>query len=171
MKKLMKNIDFDRLFPPGLERSRELTLFCWGYVLSLIFSLSYYIHLSDAVNQLYRYNGRVKYIPEGRLMPDFYTLIRSSFAGFWIVCIMMLVFAGLHYTYHRQGTKSIYLMLRLPKRWELHRRCLTMPLVGIGICLVSAFIVLLIFYASYMLATPEQCLVPGQWENLWSVIL
>ena len=81
------------------------------------------------------------------------------------LCLVLL--AAYHYAYHRQGSKSIYLMRRLPSKLELHRRCLTLPIAGILIALLTAFLLLLIYYAVYMNVTPAECLMPGQWQKLW----
>ena len=55
-------------------------------------------------------------------------------------------------------------MRRLPDRWEYHRRCLTIPLLAILSALVLIVVLIGLFYALYLHATPEQCLQPNQWE-------
>ena len=62
---------------------------------------------------------------------------------------------------------SIYLMRRLPDRWELHRRCLVFPFAGLVLCVAAAFLTVVLCYACYMIATPEICLTPGQWQKYW----
>ena len=78
------------------------------------------------------------------LMPDFADLLGSRFwfpswrilysdkPVFMPVLLLVLVaigFAIYHYVTLRQGAKSNYLMGRLPDKKELHRRCLTFPLL------------------------------------------
>ena len=36
-----------------------------------------------------------------------------------------------------------------------------------ALCLLAAFVVLLLYFGYYMIATPEQCLTPDQWQKIW----
>ena len=102
-------------------------------------------------------------------MPDFTEILDRSLWGFLVAIIAALALIGVHYACHYQDSKSIYTMRRLPNRWELHRRCLTLPLLAAAVYLILAFVILLIFYAVYMNLTPDVCLTPGQWQKIWSV--
>ena len=102
-------------------------------------------------------------------MPDFVEIFDRSYWGFLVVILIALATIGMHYIYHYQESKSIYTMRRLPSRWELHRRCLTLPVVAIVVYLIMAFAILLILYTAYMKITPDVCLTPGQWQKIWSV--
>ena len=102
-------------------------------------------------------------------MPDFVEILGKGLLGFLIVSTLMIAAAVMHYLYHFHESKSIYTMWRLPNRWELHRRCLTLPAVGLAISAVAAMLFLLLFYAVYMNITPDVCLTPGQWQKIWSV--
>lgn len=64
------------------------------------------------------------------------------------------------------GAKSIYLMGRLPDRWELHRRCLTLPLGWLLSAVLLPVLTLLVYYGIYYLITPAACLRPGQLAKL-----
>ena len=74
--------------------------------------------------------------------------------------------AWAHISYF-QDSKSIYTMRRLPSVWELHRRCLTLPVCGMVIGLGTAFVLILLYYNVYIGLTPEICLTPGQWQKIW----
>ena len=104
-------------------------------------------------------------------MPDFVTLLGHYLIGFLLVALCMLAIVAYHYLYHRQGSKSIYTMRRLPDGMVLHRRCWTLPVLMALASLLAAFVLLMIYYAIYMFVTPDACLTPGQWQKLWSVIL
>ena len=56
-------------------------------------------------------------------------------------------------------------MRRLPQRWELLRRCLTVPVLAAVGYLLEAALLLGIDYAIYRLATPAQAL-----QALWSLM-
>ena len=160
-----------RLSPPGYELRFESRFFAWGLVLSVLFSTGFLMRFGDARNGLYNYQAGRKTLLPGAVMPDMSELLGGALSGFLILALCMLAMTALRYAYHRQGSKSIYLMRRLPDKWELHRRCIVLPVLGAAACLLAAAAVLLLFYGIYMVATPRECLTPGQWQKLWSVIL
>lgn len=116
------------------------------------------------------------------LMPDFADLLGSRFwfpswrilysdkPVFMPVLLLVLVsigFAIYHYVTLRQGAKSNYLMGRLPDKKELHRRCLTFPLLMVLAGVVLVAVLLPIFYGAYLLATPAGTMPPDQLAKLW----
>ena len=107
-----------------------------------------------------------KYSPAHH-MPGFAELMDGLLLVFVAIALTMIGLVVYHYIYHRIDTKSYYVMRRLPNRWELHLRCLTLPLAGLLICGAAALIVIAIYYWIYMGCTPEECLMPGQWAGFW----
>ena len=161
-------IDLKRRVPPGADGALEAKLTGLGLGLGAVYSLIVFlVRYSDARAALFTWDGRETVLREGVVMKDFGYLLDKTFLGFVIVALCMVVLAVWHYAGHYQGSRSIYTMRRLPDRWELHRRCLTLPVLGVLGCLVCAVILLLIFYAIYQNTTPEQCLTPHQWQKLW----
>lgn len=159
--------DISRYAPPGLNLAPERNFFLTGLVCALLYSLGFFGRLTRAVNALYETRRGVRVLLEGAVMEDFAAVLGGALAGFLVLALCMLAFLIYHYTYHRQGSRSIYLMRRLPSRWELHRRCLTLPVLAALLCLLAAFLLLVIYYAIYRSATPEACLSGGQWRKLW----
>jgi len=161
--------DFSRLMPPGLDFAPEgkFTLFAFGA--SAVYSALFLLRYADAYGALFRVDRitRERTLIEGAVMKDFAELIRGTGIGFFLLCGCMVFFIVRHYLYHWRHAKSIYLMRRLPRRSELHRRCLTLPAVGILLSLLCAFLILLLYYGIYMLITPEICLTDGQWQKIW----
>ena len=100
-------------------------------------------------------------------MKDFHVLMAFAPIGFAILGIHTALQAVFHYRYHSQGSKSIYLMKHLPDRMELHRRCLTLPVAGLVICGLTAFLTIVLCYGIYVYFTPKECLSPHQWEMFW----
>ncbi len=162
-------LDLSRCAPPGLDLRPEKGAFGGGMAFSALFSLSFLTRFSDELERLYWRNGMERTLRPDAVMPDFVQVLGGALIGFAVLALCMAAFVAVHYACHHQGSKSIYLMRRLPNRWERHRRCWTLPLLGIAACLLAAFVLLLIYYAIYMLATPEVCLTPGQWRKIWSV--
>ena len=63
--------------------------------------------------------------------PTFSGTIGASLYGFGAVALGMLVLAVRNYLSFRQGSRADYLMRRLSGGWELHLRCLAVPVMGI----------------------------------------
>ena len=82
----------------------------------------------------------------GVQMPPFSLLLGPSLYGFWVSALAMAPLAGYFWALHTRLSHSVYLMRRLPNRWELARRCLTL----------------------YWNVTPDRFLPSSLWEALWS---
>ena len=168
----MNRTNISRIVPPGTDWQQELKWIGCGLGTAALYSFIFPIRLSRALYRLRRYDWdpvNEAWYPSAQL-PDFAELLGSALTGFLLVALAMLALAALHYAGHYSGSRSIYLMRRLPSRWELHRRCLTMPALGLAICVVTMLILFFLFYALYMLATPDAVLVPGQLNQIWSVM-
>ncbi len=88
-------------------------------------------------------------------MPSFGEMMENRYYLFIMIALLMAALAVYNYKYHFQGSKSIYLMRRLPDKGNLTRRCLTLPLLGILTCIILAVIVTGLCYWVYMTNTPE----------------
>lgn len=109
---------------------------------------------------LYRDDKRTILIdPTGKdhwvYMPSFGEMMESRYYPFVMIVLLMAALAIYNYKYHFQGSKSIYLMRRLPDKGDLARRCLTLPLLGALACIILAVIVTGLCYWVYMTNTPE----------------
>lgn len=169
----MKLPDLSRHAPPGYPLKTELQFYFTYLIIQVSVNLFLFISsYSNARSNLYWINGTTRTLKADVMMADLPEVLEGTCMEFFLVlALCTALFAAFHYTYHRQGSKSIYLMRRLPNRRELHRRCLTLPLAGLALCALSALLLLLLFYAVYMSFTPEQCLPPHQWQKLWRAIL
>ncbi len=162
-------LDPGRFVPLGMEAGQEKRWLIWGFSCSSGFSFLYFIFRCFRARQdlfITRVDGKRELL-EGAVMQDFREVLGIAFAGFAALALAMLGLAAFHYIYHRIGSRSIYLMRRLPDRFELHRRCLALPAAGIVLCAIACFLLLCIYYWIYIAMTPEQCLAPGQWQALW----
>lgn len=154
--------------PPGMELKQEKRIFAWGIILSILYSIfDWSAKYIEAYNGLFVYKNGRHLLNVNAEMPYFRALLGRSFMGFAILSVIMLGFIIYHYIYYRQGSKSIYLMKRLPNKSELHIRALAIPVIVVMLCFVTVFILLMIYFAIYMLVTPKACLLPNQWQILW----
>lgn len=174
----MKRRHLCELVPPWSDGKVQLVLAFLGLGVGVLSSL--YCYLS----QLETAWGSLSYLGEqGELhwtaMTDFADLVgsqgavsnwfsRPAFFAFPLLMLAGLALAGYNWACFRRGSRSIYLMRRLPDRWELARRCLTIPLVLILGAVVLTVVLLALYYAIYLWGTPAQCLRSGQLEKLWA---
>ncbi len=163
--------DLTRYVPPGVNFRVELKWLGTGLLLSFFYSLIFLINYSNHYGSLFWYNGTEKVLLEGAAMPDFIEILGNSLVGFLILAICMTAVLLYHYAYYYQGSKSIYLMKRLPSRRELWRRCVIFPVLAVAVCLFFAFLLLLIYFEIYIAFTPKACLTPDQWQKAWHVML
>lgn len=150
---------FTRNSPPGINIKQEAGIFIAGLVCATIYSFSFFISYIVAREML----------AEGEKLAMFGTLLGSSLNGFIMLAICMPGFIVIHYLYFRQGSKSIYLMKRLPVRTELYRRIFMLPVLAVFTSLAAAFAIKMIYFAVYMVFTPSEYLLPGQWQELWRI--
>lgn len=141
-----------------------------GYIGSLIYSLTFWYKYFDKYWELFLREDKLTVL-SGEMMTDFGRLYDGSMYGFLFCALWCVAFVIHYYNYYRQGSKSIYLMKRLPKRLEMHRRALTLPILMCVVFLLMALITTLIYFGLYMLITPNECLLPNQWQNLWGYLL
>lgn len=135
----MKRRHLCELVPPWSDGKVQLVLALLGLGVGVLSSL--YCYLS----QLETAWGSLSYLgSQGEVhwtaMTDFADLVgsqgavsnwfsRPAFFAFPLLMLAGLALAGYNWACFRRGSRSIYLMRRLPDRWELARRCLTIPLV------------------------------------------
>lgn len=151
-------------FPVGVQWETRLSWIIFGYVASILYSFSYFHYLSESYWSLF---DSKKLLPEA-VMDDYKVIVDNCFVAFAILILCMLYLMVANYRYHYQGSKSIYLMRRLPKKHELCKRCFILPAAVILLTLATILLLLVVYYEIYLFVTPKQCLTPGQWQKLWN---
>ena len=176
----MKLDRFERLAPPGIDYKKEIRIYIIWLAAAVLYSLPVLLRYKSRYGELfyvnYRYLERYSGNPAKYLFPDaemapLNEVLGTHMLGFAVVAIAMIGIAVYHYIYHHQGSKSIYLMKRLPDQMALHRRCLSLPLLGMAIAIGVGLLMFGIYAAVYFLVTPEEALVAGQLSNIWSIRL
>ena len=99
-------------------------------------------------------------------MPPFAGLLSHTMLGFQILAVFLVLAAAGNYLSHYLETRSIYLMRRLPDRWDLWRRCLALPAAGLAGCAVLALALLGLCFAVYRLYTPWELTAGGAWWGI-----
>lgn len=162
-----------RLLPPGYPVHPEKIFFLLGILCSFLFSLNGWFAYGACYGDLWKYSmdGKRTSVLSGARMPEFSVLFQGVFAGFEIFAVLALVWSILHYRYFYQGSKSIYLMKRLPDGEKLYRDCLALPIIMAAVYLLGAAILVLVYFGIYLLVTPEACMIPENFAGIWRVLL
>lgn len=164
-------IDKKRFLPPGSNYTKTFHEIEYAILFAVIISFKFFVSYASAWNEFRQFlknNAPAEAANlSGGYFADFGFLFSGSFVVFWIVLIALLLLIFYNYSYFYRE-KSIYVMKRLPDRMELHRRCLTVPLCSILFCLGLMAALFLLYYAFYMLITPNDWIESGQWERIFS---
>lgn len=148
-----------RYFPPGYEYETE------GMAAGVLLGIGMLLSL-QFIAVLYREQERLRYLLEAdsaRVWPEtvaqpFLGLIQTHavfYTPFWLFLLGMVVY---HYFYYYRDTKSIYVMRRLPRRDVLWRSCVMGPLLGAVSGTVILVLLYLVYFGSYLLVIPAECL-------------
>jgi len=161
MKRKIDAEKFEKYTPPGIEFKSRFIYILWYLGIAVGWSCSYLIKYLTARSNLYAYTLVGLVLREGAFMPGFHELIyegMDSRYGFWGFYYLMVVMIVMNYLHYYQGSKSIYLMRRLPDKWEIHRRNVIMPLAAIVIGALTQMALWMLYYGIYLTCTPQQCL-------------
>lgn len=164
-----KKFDLEKYAPPGVNVKHQIDFFVTGNIISIIASLYFFVEYFNEYQDLFEFDGETRVLIEGAMMPDFPLILGKFLVGCLIMAVCMMFYVVFYYSYYYQGgSKSIYLMKRLPKKSEIHKRAWTLPLIFTALCLVIGFLMAVIYLCFYLLVTPSECLKPDQWQKFFS---
>ena len=146
----------ERSLPPGYNHKSEITIFVGTLAGIATSSLtSFFRAYTEAKQSLYIRIGTELIRDESKVMPDFAQILGGRlYSMFIFAALAFIIPSAFHFAYHYRGSKSIYLMRRLPKKTELYKRCLLMPLIYLLMFLLATAALLLIYYVVYIYSTP-----------------
>lgn len=156
--------------PPGFDVRAEKRFVIIVNVIAFFASfISFISKYLDARKVLYVINDGEKLLVEGAIIESFSSLTGFYYVGFTFISLYLIGVIIAHYAYYKQGSMSIYLMKRLPNKFDMHRRAITLPLLGILLTFVLAVAYFLIYFAIYVIATPNGCLHDNLWQDFWRI--
>lgn len=160
--------------PPGYRFKSDIYIIGITYLYGVLYSMTrFFTSFNNHKSWLYEYvSSYKKVLIEDAEMPDFLYILDNSLYPILAFGFIMLCFTIVpRYLSYYRGSKSIYLMKRLPDRFEMHKRALTLPIICFAVFMITALILFFVFYAHYMRNTPPEALQPDQWRKIWSVLL
>ncbi|MBR5315583.1 MAG: hypothetical protein IKU44_02225 [Firmicutes bacterium] len=159
MKQQLQNW-LNRHVPLGKNGTKHANWILFACIFDVIVHLvSFEIYFQYCLNGLYQDDKHtVLYDPTGtdpmfQMLP-FHMLIADWYKGPLMITLIMVALAFYNYRYHLQGSKSIYLMKRLPDQKDFVRRCMTLPALGVACSLVLSALAIGICYWAYVTYTP-----------------
>lgn len=153
-------IDWTKYDPPGMDTSKEQAFFVCGLICCFFYTVLGYLNAyGDEYRDLFIHMGVQKKIlrPERTIAP-FGEILGNRLMVYVILAVCMFVAVAIRYAYYRQGSRSEYLMRRLPDGGLFYRTCWVRPLLRMGLSLLAALVSLAVFYGIYVLVTPAVCL-------------
>ena len=168
MKKKLRN-----LVPPWTDGVAHLQICLVALIGPSLISLGiFHAELQETLNILCVWQDATQRVfPPGRMMHDFVTLLHGVWPLFWVPLVTAAILAAVNRHGFSQGSKAVYLMRRLPDRWEYPRRCFALPLLTLLLGMALTVLVLLACWGLYTHFTPEYAIPPNQWEKFWAGIL
>ena len=154
---------FERHTPPGWPLGKELKSGCLSLGMVLLFAcIMFGTRYHDALGNIYSYNyaTQTRVLIPGTVMSPFAREVSGIFFMFWAYVFVQLAEVWNMYRSFSVGSKSIYVMRRLPDRVELARRCLPMPLIMLVMGFAACMLMLLLFWLIYKLNVPASALPP-----------
>ena len=162
-----------RLFPLGWPWRETV---CWTALAlggaALYALLAFLLRLARAVEQLYArdmFGGRLELIP-GSTVPPFPQLFGGGLFWFWVAGLCLVLLPLLLCLWHWRGSRSIYLMRRLPRRGELPRRCLAGPALLLVLTLLAAAAAVGLCALCYRSLTPAGHLPADAWSGMGGIL-
>ena len=158
------------LVPPWADGKTQRTICLLVLMGCALFSLwAFHMEMTQAINIVCIWKDATErvFLPNV-MMHDFVTLLGPLWVLLWVPAITAALMAAFNYSGFSQGSKSVYLMRRLPDRWELARRCLTLPLVTLALSVVLFSLVLWFCWFVYTHVVPAENIPPDQWAKVWA---
>ena len=163
MKKKLRN-----LVPPWTDGVAHLQICLVALIGPSLISLGiFHAELQETLNILCVWQDATQRVfPPGRMMHDFVTLLHGVWPLFWVPLVTAVILGVVNRHGFSQGSKAVYLMRRLPDRWEYPRRCFALPLLTLLLGMALTVLVLLACWGLYTHFTPEYAIPSNQWEKL-----
>lgn len=158
---MKKRFDPARWIPVGYDWESLKTALVWGHVLSGLGTMMVLVRYADDRSNLYAIppGGTEKVLIPGRTVAPYGTYwVDGPLFLFWCVMAFLAVQVVQFYLGHYRESMSIYTMRRLPDRWELHRRCWTVPVLAAVSLWVMTAALAGVYYMIYLGLTPQGCL-------------
>ncbi len=158
---MKRNNFLSKMIPPGADKlfQNHKAVFIAVNILSFIYSLLFWTGYS------YEYTYKPLWNPGAK--PKTFSELFFQQPGevimdvngmFYVSAMAMLFMILIYYRHFTAGSKSIYVMKRIKNEKRLLMNILFGPMMSAALCVVNALLVMMIYYAIYMIITPDYIL-------------
>lgn len=148
----------DRFYPPGYEWREELYSVGILWALAFFLSWTYLFQLHRMTGRLYYFQGGQRLLHPDAVAEPFVKVVSMSWTGFAAPLLFLALMVIWHYFSYWRGTKSIYLMRRLPRRGVVFASCVKGPAVCAVAVVLAAAALYVLYLGLYFLAVPRECM-------------
>ncbi|MBR3301194.1 MAG: hypothetical protein IKI73_00820 [Firmicutes bacterium] len=157
----MKKIKLKKFFfnPPGIDIGVMIGLL---FLIALIFIL---IVLSNTVKE------SIWTTPLDAARP-YSELLEGKLFGFWVYAAACAALAAANYRSFSSQSRSLYVMKRAGSAFEMHRMCLTVPLIGLIAGLLLTYLIVAAYKAEYIRIFQQYNIPAGYSDfNFWRALI
>lgn len=145
-----------KYLPPGCG-VRGMWIICVTHLAATVWTnMVFFSRWRSQLSKIELWAHRIDVSAERAGMPDLERLISGCLYPYLTLVITMLAAAGVFYLSFYMESRSIWLMRRLPDRWELHFRCLAFPLAALLAGAVLCAVLLAVDRYVYVTYTPPE---------------
>ena len=147
----------ERILPPNVPADTMHGIIVGSLAIgALAAAIDFIARYSTAYRSLFGWNG---WLSDTALMNSFSAYAEPVVIVFGVVVLLALLSAVMLYSSYYQGSRSIYLMRRLPDgRRILRRQIWSVPLRVMVLLLLLGMVMLAASWLVWRFVTPEQCL-------------
>lgn len=141
----MENKKLPSFVPLGIDLDGILKMYVSLLGVGVISSYQFFHSFDHYLHQM-----QLNFNKTGELSSDFnlFSLYCTGLGFFSMVFLWCIFLTGYHYYYHLQGSKSLYLMKRLPQKGAFLRRIVTLPIILTIVTLI--YVIILLTYYIYI---------------------
>lgn len=147
-----------KLYPPGYEWREELISAAVLLGLAFFISWQYLFRLGQMTQSFYYIYKGERFLRPDAAAKSFMELWRGSFLGFLLPLVFLTAMAVWHYVCYWRGSKSIYVMRRLPKRGVVFGSCVMGPALCAALLAFAAAALWMLYLGLYWLTVPAECM-------------
>ena len=146
----------DKIVPVGIKAKKHFNIL--GVCLGTFAGESFFTYLIKLSN----FRSAYRNLAQGGTINEvsFCDVTENSFMFSLVVLMFFIGLALSNYLISRKsgGSNPIYTFKRIPQWWEIHVRCLAVPVIGALAMAVEVILLCGLYYLIYRLAIPDEIL-------------
>lgn len=160
-----------QFLPPGWSTEKEINTACLSLLMVILCGIISLVTFTYAQMSITSNGFGTRIFKPGVMLLPFDEMMRGRFLPFWIHTALCVVLGFRHYHSFYEDSMSIYVMKRLRDPFELHVRCVTLPLLLFFAGLLLALLLIYLLWLLYNCAIPETWRPTEDTLRIWQLFL